>query len=88
MAWTIEFRPNAGRELGKLDRPIQRRLIQYLEQRVLASDDPRRHGKALHGDKGELWSYRVGACRIICQIDDRRLVVAVVTIGNRREVYR
>jgi mRNA interferase RelE/StbE len=88
LAWTIEFRPNARRELRRLDPPVQRRLIQYLEQRVLTSGDPRQLGKALHGDKGDLWSYRVGDYRIICIIEDSRLVVIVVTIGNRREVYR
>ena len=88
MAWTIEFRPNARRELAKLDRPVQRRLLQYLGQRVLASGDPRQLGKPLHGDQGELWSYRVGDYRIICMIEDWRLVVVVVTPGQRREVYR
>ena len=88
MAWTIEFRPNARRALGKLDRPIQRRLLQCLEQRVVAGGDPRQLGKVLHGDKGELWSYRVGDHRIVCLIEDRRLVVVVVSVGHRREVYR
>jgi mRNA interferase RelE/StbE len=86
--WTIQFRPNARHELDKLDRPVRRRLLQYLEQRVIASGDPRQLGKPLHGDKGDLWSYRVGDYRIICMIEDRRLVVVVVTVGNRREVYR
>lgn len=88
MVWTIEFRPNARRELRKLDKPVQRRLLDFLEHRVLASGDPRRFGKALHGNKSELWSYRVGDYRIICLIEDRRLVVVVVSIGDRREVYR
>jgi mRNA interferase RelE/StbE len=88
LAWTIEFRPNARRELRKLDKPVQRRLLNFLERRVLASGDPRQFGKALHGDKSELWSYRVGDCRIICLIEDQRLVVVVVSVANRREVYR
>jgi mRNA interferase RelE/StbE len=45
-------------------------------------------GKALHGEKGEFWSYRVGSYRIIALIDDRKLVVVVVSIGHRRQVYR
>jgi mRNA interferase RelE/StbE len=88
LAWTIEFGPNARRELSKLDRPVQRRLVQYLEQRVVASGDPRQFGEAMRGDKGDLWKYRVGAYRIVCMIEDRRLVVLVVTVGHRREVYR
>jgi mRNA interferase RelE/StbE len=88
LAWKIEFRPNARRELRRLDQTVQRRLIQYLEQRVVALGDPRQLGKPLRGHNGELWSYRVGAYRIICLIEDRRLVVVVVSTGHRREVYR
>lgn len=88
MAWTIEFRPNARRELHKLDRPVQRRLLSFLEGRVLASGDPRRLGRALRGDEGELWSYRVGDYRIVCLLEHERLVVVVVSVGHRREVYR
>lgn len=74
--------------LRKLDKPVQGRLIGYLERRVVASGDPRQFGKPLHGDKGELWSYRVGSYRIICRIEDQRLVVVVITLGHRRDVYR
>jgi mRNA interferase RelE/StbE len=88
LGWTIEFRPNARSELRRLDRPVQRRIIQFLQQRVITVGDPRQLGKPLHGDKGELWSYRVGDYRIICMIQDQRLVVVVVSVGQRREVYR
>jgi mRNA interferase RelE/StbE len=88
LAWTIEFRPNARRELRRLDQSVQRRLIQYLEQRVVTLRDPRQLGKALRGEQGELWSYRVGAYRIICVFEHNRLVVVVVSVGHRREVYR
>jgi mRNA interferase RelE/StbE len=88
LAWTIEFRPNARRELRRLDPTSQRRLISYLEQRVITLGDPRQLGKPLRGDLGELWSYRVGAYRIICVIEHRRPVVVVVSVGHRRDVYR
>lgn len=88
MAWTIEFRPNARSELRRLDRPVQRRIRQFLRERVIAIGDPRQLGKPLHGDKGDLWSYRVGDYRIICMIEDRRLVVVVVSVRHRREAYR
>ena len=86
--WTIEFRPSARDDLRKLDKSVQRRLIDYLEQRVVASGAPRRSGKALRGDKGEFWSYRVGDYRIIARLEDRRLVIVVVSVGHRRDVYR
>jgi mRNA interferase RelE/StbE len=55
---------------------------------VIASGAPRRLGKALRGEKCEFWSYRVGNYRITTLIEDKRLVVVVVSIGHRREVYR
>jgi mRNA interferase RelE/StbE len=88
VGWTIEFRPNARDELRKLDRSVQRRLLNYLEQRVIASGDPRRLGKPLRGALGEFWSYRVGDYRIISLIEDKRLVVVVISVGHRRDIYR
>lgn len=87
MAWTIEFDPAAKKELAKLPKPIAQRILVFLKERV--KENPRSHGAALHGPKfGEFWKYRVGDYRIICKIEDGRLCVLVVRIGNRREAYR
>jgi mRNA interferase RelE/StbE len=89
LAFEIEFDPDAVKELKKLDRPIQQRLVGFLRQRVALLDNPRDIGEALAGAKlGNYWKYRVGDWRIICDIQDQRIVVRVVRIGNRREVYR
>ena len=85
----IEFDPAALDDLKKLDRPIQQRLVGFLRQRVAQLDNPRSIGEALSGAKlGNYWKYRVGDWRIICDIDDERIIVRVLRIGNRREVYR
>lgn len=89
MAWRIEFDPAAQRELDKLDPPGARRILKFLSERVAPSSDPRRLGEALKGSKlGEFWKYRVGDFRIIASIEDRLLLILVVRIGNRRDVYR
>ena len=89
MAFEIEFDPEAVKDLKKLDRQVQRRLIGFLKLRVAILDNPRDIGEALAGGKlGAYWKYRVGDWRIICDIQDRRIVVRVLRIGNRREVYR
>lgn len=89
MAFEIEFDPEAVKDLKKLDRPLQQSLIGFLKLRVATLDDPRAIGEALAGAKsGGYWKYRVGDWRIICDIQDRRIVVRVLRIGNRREVYR
>jgi len=60
-----------------------------MDERVAVSDDPRSLGKSLKGPKiGEYWRYRVGDIRVICNIVDKQMMVLVIEIGNRREVYR
>jgi mRNA interferase RelE/StbE len=89
LAFDIEFDPDALKDLKKLDRPIQQRLVGFLRQRVARLDNPRELGERLSGAKlGNYWKYRVGDWRIICDIQDSRIVVRVLRIGNRREVYR
>ncbi len=88
MAWTIEFAKQAEKNLGKLDPGARKSILRYLRDRVIASQDPRQLGKALRGELGGLWRYRVGDCRIICQLEDAKLIVLVLRVAHRREVYR
>ncbi|MFC7461646.1 type II toxin-antitoxin system RelE family toxin [Hydrogenophaga defluvii] len=89
MAWLIEFDPDALKELKQLDRPVQVRLVAFLRDRLAPLGDPRSIGEALSGARlGSYWKYRVGDWRIVCDIQDQRIVVRVLRIGNRREVYR
>lgn len=89
MAWRIEYEAAAKKELSRLDKHIARRLTAFMQERVATLDDPRSIGHALAGsDLGHLWRYRVGDFRIICDIQDVRIVVLVLRIGHRREVYR
>jgi mRNA interferase RelE/StbE len=88
LAWTIEYAETARKQLRKLDKTAARRIVEFMDKRVAPSDDPRELGKALKGPLGDLWRYRVGDFRILCDIQDRKLTVLVLQIGNRREVYR
>ena len=89
MASKIELSLEAERELGKLDPQHPRRILKFLQDRVAKLDDPRSIGEALHGSRlGEFWKYRVGDYRLICKIEDDRLVVLVLRVGHRREIYR
>ena len=88
MAWTVDYTETARKQLRKLDKQVARRILDFLDERVAAAEEPRSTGKALTGPLGSFWRYRVGEYRIICDIQDGRLRVLVVQIGNRREVYR
>ncbi len=88
MAWTVDYTETARKQLRKLDKQVARRILDFLDERVAAAEEPRSTGKALTGPLGSFWRYRVGEYRIICDIQDGQLRVLVVQIGNRREVYR
>lgn len=87
MNWVYKFDQRALKELKKLDHIAQREIIAYLDERVAGRLDPRRHGKALKAELSGLWRYRVGDYRIICQIRDHEILVLVVAVGHRREIY-
>ena len=87
MAWKIEFDPTARRELEKLDKSVSDRILKFLHQRVAALDDPRKIGERLPGTLKQFWKYRVGNYRLVCSIKDDRLVVIVLRVGHRREIY-
>lgn len=86
MTWQVEYSRTALKQLGKLDKPVARRILDYLEA-IVALDNPRDRGKALIGDKAGLWRYRVGNYRIICSIDDGRCVVLALEVGHRAQIY-
>ena len=85
MAWTIEYTDTAEKQLGKLDKQMARRIVDYMNERVAALDDPRHLGEALTGPLSGLWRYRVGDYRVICDIQDR---VLVTRVSRRDQAYR
>jgi len=89
LAWTVSYTETARKQLRKLDRQVARRLVDFLDERVAGQADPRSTGKALTGPVlGSFWRYRVGDYRIICDLQDGVLVVLVLEIGHRKDVYR
>jgi mRNA interferase RelE/StbE len=89
LAWTIEFSDDAKRQLRKSGATASQRILTFLESRIAPSDNPRATGAALQGETfGEFWKYRVGDYRIIARIEDQRLTVLVVKVGDRKDVYR
>jgi len=89
MAWKIEFSPQALKNFNQLDQQDARRILRFLHDRLVPLDNPRSIGQALRGSRlGEFWKYRVGDYRVIASIEDEQVIVLVLRIGNRREVYR
>lgn len=87
MAWTIRFSKEADKALRKIDKALSRRIVDEL-RRIALLDDPYSCGKALTGNLAGLWRYRVGDYRIVCDIRSGELVVIVVDVGHRSDIYR
>ena len=86
--WRVEFDERAAKELRKLDPGTRRKILEYLRDKVETELDPRRFGKALTSNLAGLWRYRIEDYRVICLIQDERLVVLALKIGHRRQIFR
>jgi mRNA interferase RelE/StbE len=89
LGWAIEFDKAAVKELAKLGAPASKRILKFLSTRLAPLENPRDLGEALKGEAlGEFWKYRVGDYRLICRIEDARICVVVLRVGNRKDIYR
>lgn len=84
----IRFEVRAHKDMRRLAPQDRARVTQYLRKRVLAQEHPGKLGSPLMGTLSEFWRYRVGDMRVICRIDDGKLIVLVINVGDRREIYR
>ena len=85
--WKIEFDIKAEKQFYKLNKQSQNQLQTYLNKKILKLEHPKLSGKALSGNKKGLWRYRIDKFRIICEIQEDKLIILVVKIGKRDEVY-
>jgi mRNA interferase RelE/StbE len=87
LAWRIEITETAKKQLTKLDQAAQREILRYLRDKIATDEDPRRYGAPLRRELAGRWKYRVGAYRLICDIQDTKILVLVLMIGHRSKVY-
>jgi len=88
VSWTISYARSALKGAKKIDAPTKRKIRAYLHEHIATLDDPRQLGKPLKGQLSELWRYRVGDYRIICEIKDQELVILVLRMAHRKSVYK
>ncbi len=87
MTWRVRFSETALRQLKKLGKQPQRDILKYLKKRIETGEDPQRYGDPLRRSLSGLWKYRVGDYRLICAVQQEEIVVLVVSVGHRRNVY-
>ena len=87
MTYKVEYTEQAIKELRKIDKHTQFFILAWIEKNLVDCENPRQHGKGLTANRSGQWRYRVGDYRIIAEIEDDKVIILVLTVGNRREVY-
>ncbi len=87
MKYSVEYTPRAVKELKKLDKQTRALIFGWIEKNLVDCENPRQHGKGLTANRSGQWRYRIGDYRLIAEIHDDKVVILVLTVAHRREVY-
>ena len=87
MKYKLLFSKRALKELKKMDKAVSALILAWLRKNVDGTSKPRAFGKALKGDKKDMWRYRVGEYRVLAEIKDSELIVLALEVGHRRDIY-
>ena len=87
MAYFVDYTVRAARELEKLDKPSSALIVGWIKKNLDGCENPRQHGKGLTANRGRQWRYRVGDYRLIADIQDGKVLILILTIGHRKDVY-
>ena len=85
--WKVSFSRKAYKIFKKLDQTIQKKISVFLQKKLHSVAHPRVLGKPLKGNLGDFWRYRIGDYRLICEIYDDELIILVIDLGHRSEIY-
>jgi len=86
--WTVRWDQRAVKDLKALSKESRQRILNYIEKKIDQQSNPKDFGQSLTGNKAGLWRYRVGDYRIICNFSDAELIILVVALGHRKEIYK
>ena len=87
MSYKVEYTRTAFKQLKKMDKKIAAFIISFIEEKLVGCENPRLFGKALQGVLNDKWRYRIGDYRILAKIEDDILIIIVVELGHRKDIY-
>ncbi|QOV19945.1 type II toxin-antitoxin system RelE/ParE family toxin [Blautia liquoris] len=88
MNYRVETTPRFDKEFKKLDKYTKRIIKAWIDKNLIRCENPRLHGKGLTSNRSGQWRYRIGDYRLICLIEDNKLVITALNIGHRRDIYK
>ena len=87
MKYKVEYLPQVFKTLEKMDKFTKRIIVEWIEKNLVDCENPRLFGKPLSANSAGQWRYRVGDYRILAKIEDEKLIILVIAVGHRREIY-
>lgn len=87
MMYQVVFTDKALKKLRKIDKSIARMILGWVRKNLENCDNPRKHGKALVGNHAGSWRYRVGDYRLIAEIQDDKIIILILSVGHRKNIY-
>ena len=86
--FSVKYDPHALKKMRKLDAPVRDRIKKWIETNLEGCENPRRRGKPLEGEFNNFWRYRVGDYRIIAEIQDDKIIIFVINVDKRNDIYK
>lgn len=86
--FSVDYDPHALKKMRKLDASVRKRIRKWIETNLEGCENPRRRGKPLEGELSGFWRYRVGDYRIIAEIQDDKIIIFVINVDNRNDIYK
>lgn len=88
MKYHVEFTESALKELKKMDGQTARLITGWIKKNLEGCENPRQHGKGLTANRSGQWRYRVGDYRLLADIQDNKILILILHVGHRSEIYR
>ena len=88
MKYRVEYTDKAIKSLKKLDKSVLKMIKAWIEKNLVGTENPRQHGKGLTSNRSGQWQYRVGDYRILAEIQDEKLVIILIGVGHRSQIYQ
>ena len=85
--WQLQTTINFSKQLKKIDRSHQIRILSFLKNRVLNAENPKSLAKSMTGDLSGYWRFRIGDYRVIADIQDDVCTIVALDVGHRRYIY-
>lgn len=88
MKYSVETTARFNKEFKKLDKYTQKMIKSWIVKNLVNTEDPRQHGKGLTANHSGQWRYRIGDYRLICDVQDEKLIILALSVGHRKEIYK